>query len=126
MYIKTINSTFEELLAQDGSFKIHDCNLQRLLIEIFKVKMKLVPEIMNQVFDIVESLYLLRNELRFDSRNIRTVRYLIETAAFVGSRVWRYMPSELKGSTSLNEFRSKMKTWKVQKIYESREKPLDF
>ena len=88
--------------------------------------MKLVPEIMNQVFDIIEPLYPLRNELRFDSGNIRTVRYLIETAAFVGSRVWRYMPSELKGSTSLNEFRSKMKTLKVQKIYESREKPLDF
>ena len=38
------NSTFEELLAKDGSFKIHDQNLQRLIIEIFKVKMKLAPE----------------------------------------------------------------------------------
>ena len=40
------NSTFEELLAKDGSFKFHDNNLQRLLLEIFKVKMKLAPEIM--------------------------------------------------------------------------------
>ena len=43
------NSPFEELLAKDGSFRIHDRNLQRLLIEIFKVKMKLAPEIMNEV-----------------------------------------------------------------------------
>ena len=49
------NSTFEELLAKDGSFKIHDRNLQRLLIETFKVKMKLAPEIINEVFDITES-----------------------------------------------------------------------
>ena len=95
---------FEELLAKDGSFKIHDCNLQRLLIEIFKVKMKLAPEIMNEVFDIIESPYPLRNELKLKSQNIYTVRYETETAAFVGSRVWSYMPSELKESMSLNIF----------------------
>ena len=59
------NSTFEELLAKDGSFKIHDRNLQRLLIEIFKVEMKLSPEITNEVFDIIECPYPLRNELMF-------------------------------------------------------------
>ena len=108
------NSTFEELLAKDGSFKIHDRNLQILLIEIFKVKIKLAPEIMNEVFDIIESPYPLRNKLRFKSRNIRTVRYGIETAAFVGSKIWSCIPSELKESTSLNEFRSKIKTWKPE------------
>ena len=67
---------------------------------------------MNEVFDIIESPYPLRNELRFKSRNIRTVKYGIETTAFVSSRIWSYMPSELKESTSLNEFRSKIKAWK--------------
>ena len=79
------NSMFNELLAKDGSFKTHDRNLQKLLIEIFKVKMKLAPEIMNEVFHIIGSPNPLRNELRFKSRNICTVRYGIETAAFVGS-----------------------------------------
>ena len=94
--------------------KPHDRNLQRLLTEIFKFKMNLAPEIMNEVFDIIEFPYPLRNKLRFNSRNIRTVRYGIETAAFVGSRIWSYMPSELKESTSLNEFMSKIKTWKPE------------
>ena len=72
-YIKTINnSTFKELLAKDGYFKIHDRNLQKLLIEIFKVKIKLAPEIMNKVFDIQECP---RNELRCESRNNHTVSY---------------------------------------------------
>ena len=107
------NSTFNELLAKDGSCKIHDCNLEKLLIEIFKVKMKLAPEIMNEVFDL-ECRYLLRNELRFKPRNICTVRYGIKTAAFVASRIWTNMPNELKESTSLNEFKSKTKTWKPE------------
>ena len=111
---RVYNSTVEELLEKDCSFKIHDRNLQRLLIKIFKVKMKLAPEIMNDVFSIMESPYPLRNELRFKSRNIHTVRYGIETAAFVGSKIWSYLPSELKESKSLNKFRSKIKTWKPE------------
>ena len=69
-------STFNELLGKDGSFKIHDHNLQKLLIEIFKVKMKLAPEIMNEIFDFKECRYPLRIELRFKSRDIHTVRWL--------------------------------------------------
>ena len=76
--------------------------------------MKLVPEIMNEVFDIIESPYPLRNELILKSQNIRTVRYGIETAAFVSSSISNYMPIELKESMSLNTFRSKIKTWKPE------------
>ena len=108
------NLTFEQLPSKDGSFKIHDLNLERLFIEIFKVKAKLAPEIMHEIFDIIESPYPLRNELKFKSRNIRTVRYGIGTATFVGSKIWSYMPSELKESASLNEFTSKLKTWKPE------------
>ena len=108
------HSTFNELLAKDDSFKIHDHNLQKLLIEIFKVKMKFAPEIMNEVFDFIECRYPLRNKLRFKSRNICNVRYGTETVAFVCFRIWTNMPNELTESTSLNEFKSKIKTWKPE------------
>ena len=72
--------------------------------------MNLAPEMMNEVFDNIGTPYPLRNELRFKSRNMRTVRYGIETAAFVGCRRQSYMPSELKESTSLNQSELKIKT----------------
>ena len=103
------NPTFEELFAKDGSFKIHDRNFRSLLIKIFKVKKKLTPETMNAVFDIIESPYPLKNELRFKSRNICTVRYAIEAAALVGSRIWSSMPIALKEIMPLNIFRSEIK-----------------
>ena len=84
-------STFDEILVKGGSFKIYGCNFPKLLIETFIVKMKLALEIM-----------------------IRTQRYGIETAAFVGSRVRNYMPNELKKSRSINELRSKIKIWKPE------------
>ena len=76
--------------------------------------MKLASEIMNEVFDIIESPYRLKNELRFKSGYIHTVRYGIEAAAFVGSSIWSHMPSELKESMSLNELMSQIKTWKPE------------
>ena len=36
--------------------------------------MTLAPEIMNEVFDIIKCPYPLRNELRFNSQNVRTLR----------------------------------------------------
>ena len=89
-------------------------NLSQLLIEIFKVKINLIPEIMNEFFKHIECSYPFRNESRFTSWNILIARYGIETAAFVSSRIWSYMPSEPNKSTSVNEFRSIIKTWKPE------------
>ena len=53
-----INCTRERelrMVYQDHNSRFderHDHNLQKLLIEIFKVKMTLTPEITNEVFDI--------------------------------------------------------------------------
>ena len=78
-------------------------------MEIFKIKMKLAPGMMNDIFDFIKCRYPLKNKMGFKSRNIGTVRYEIKTAAFVGSRIWTNMPNELKKSTSLNESKSKKK-----------------
>ena len=105
---KDYNSSFDELLEKDNHYKIHDRNLQKLVTEIFKVKMNLVPEIMKEVFEIVEGLQALKNELKLKSRKIHSVRYGIEATSFVGARVWNSLPSDLKQCKSLELFKSKI------------------
>ena len=80
---KDYNSSFDELLEKDNSYKIHDRNLHKRVAEIVKVKMNLDPEIMRVVFEIVEGPHALRNELKLKSRKIHPVRHGIETASFV-------------------------------------------
>ena len=99
---KDYNPSFDELLEKDNSCKIHDRNLQKLVTEILKVKINLAPEIMKEVFEIVECRYTLINELQLKSRKIHSVRYGIETASFVGARVWNSLPSDLKECKSLS------------------------
>ena len=72
---------------------------------MLKVKTNLAPKNMNEVFD-----------LRFKSRNIRIVSYIIETAAFGSSRISTNMPNELKESTSLKKCKSKTKKLGSQKL----------
>ena len=50
--------------------------------------MNLAPEIIKEVFEIVEYPYALRKELKLKSIKIHSVRYGIETASFDGTRVW--------------------------------------
>ena len=68
-------STFHELLMRDNSVTIHQNNIRKLAIEIFKVKNNFSPEIMHDVIEIVDSSYNLRRDTIFKKRNIRTVRW---------------------------------------------------
>ena len=108
---KDYDSSFDELLEKENSYKTHDRNLQKLVAEIFQVKMSLGPEIMKESFEIVELPHALRNELKLKSRKIHSVSYGIETASFVGARVWNSLPSDLKQCKSLELFKSKIKNW---------------
>ena len=86
-------SSFDELLEKYNSLRIH---YRKMVTEIFNAKMNLGPEIMKQVFEIVEGSDALRNELKLKSRKIHSVRYGIETASFIVARVWSRLPSDLK------------------------------
>ena len=67
---------------------------------------------MNSVFELNDNPYSLGNDMAFFKlRNVRTVRYGIETASFVGPRIWNSLPQEIKESTSLQIFKSKIKSW---------------
>ena len=54
---KDYTTSFDELLLKDNYFRIHHRNLQKLAIEIFYVKLGLSPEIMRNVFLIIENPY---------------------------------------------------------------------
>ena len=55
--------TFEELLVKDNSFTIHDRNLQRLAIEMYKIVNNLSPDIMKEIFPMSLNPYNLRKKI---------------------------------------------------------------
>ena len=105
-------SSFEQLLQRDKSFCIHDRNLQKLAIEMYKVKHNLSPSFMQSIFPSTNKIYYLRNNPEFKTENIRTTHYGSETLKFRGPKTWELVPTCIKDSNSLDEFKRKIRVWK--------------
>ena len=99
-------SSFEELLSEDKSVTVHQRNLQTLATEMYKILNGLSPDIMQDIFEIKRNYYNTRNAPAFSSRNIKTVRYGLQTISCVAPKIWDLVPKEMKQVTTLNEFKT--------------------
>ena len=105
-------SSFSALLIKDNSFTIHRKNLRLLAIEIFKVKMNISPEIMNDIFDFSKNCaYELRCGNCLSKSNIHSAHFGIESIANIAAKIWNKIPNEIKEAGSLTVFKSKIKKW---------------
>ena len=108
-------STFSELLIKDGSFCIHHRNIQKLAIEMYKVKHNMAPPLMNDIFIQKQNTsYNLRNVQTWDIRAVKSVYNGTETLSFRGPKTWDMLPNDIKNSESLKEFTYKVKKWKPE------------
>ena len=104
-------SFFEELLRKDNTVSIHDRNLQLWATEIFKIKNNMAPEILNEIFQNGTSSYNLRKNWSFSVRKVHSVYRGTESLSFLGPKIWKLVPEDIKQSESLDIFKSKIKHW---------------
>ena len=88
---------------------IHIRNLKFLVTEIYKFLNGLSPPIMNDVFQINECPYNLRNPRTLASKHKFAVRYGLDTIVFKGPQIWQDIPLEIRNSESLYLFKSNIK-----------------
>ena len=111
-------SIFNDFLEKDKSVSVRSRNLQILATELCKVMNGLPPEIMKNIFQNNPSVYNLRNpEFKID--NVKTVLYGTESNSFLGPKIWKLVPLEIKTLISLQILKNKIKIWsqKTAPIY---------
>ena len=91
---------------------VHQRNLQTLATEMYKILNGLSPDIMQDIFEIKSNYYNTRKT--FSSRNIKTVRYGLQTISYMTPKIWDLVSKEMKQVTTLNEFKAKIKIWKLE------------
>ena len=101
--------SLDELLEKGDSCRIHERNLQKLVMKTFKVKTNLAPRIKEDVYEFVECSYSLKYRLKLKSRKINSLKSDIRPTSFVGAEVWNSLPSGVKKCKSLELFKSKIK-----------------
>ena len=98
--VYSVNSSFDELLDKDGSFTIHQRNVQGLAIEIFKYLHGLSPAILCEVFKVNEIIpqdLRMRNELyaiKSKDSNIRYRNYIFLISINLCFDTTKYMPQK--------------------------------
>ena len=83
-----------------------------LAIEMFKVKNKIAPLPIQELFTEHTNLYDLRSERSWDISKVNTVHFGTETIRFRGPKTWEMLPCNIKESETLQEFKTKIKQWK--------------
>ena len=104
-------SSFKELLSKDKSVTVHQRNLQILATEMYKILNGLSSDIMQDIFEIKSNYYNTRNASTFFSRNIKTVRYGLQTISYMAPKIWNLVPKKMKQIPTQN---SKIKIWKLE------------
>jgi hypothetical protein len=112
---KDHTTPFQELLEKDKSVTIHHRNLQKLVTEMFNVKQGIAPLTMNSICNEIAGNYNLRNNRIWATHNVHTVNCGTETLSFRDSKTWEILPDSIKTATFLNDFKSKVKTWKPER-----------
>ena len=85
------------LFNKDKLVTIHQCNLQQLAIEIFKVKIGIAPIIMNEIFTFVENnTYNLRSGMHLSRVNVHSTQYGTESIGNLGAKIWNLVPVHMK------------------------------
>ena len=79
---KNPNLTFKQLLDLDKSHCTHHRNLQKLAVEMFKIKKGLVPTPIKELFPTYYNVYNLRKQQCWKSSNVRTVKFGTETLLY--------------------------------------------
>ena len=102
-------SSFTKLLERDKSVCIHHQNIQKVAIEMFKVKEHLCPEIVQSLFCRNYNPKLYRT---FCRPNVKGVYKGECSLRSFGPLVWDSMlPEELKSIDNLDEFKGEVKSW---------------
>ena len=104
---KKSSLSFQQLLEMDNSFTIHERNLQKLAIEMYKVKRNMCPRPFQELFTPV-----VRGRSEWVIPSAKSVNKGIETIRYRGPKTWELVPKDIKNSISLSIFKSEIKKWK--------------
>ena len=109
-------STYNQLLIKYNEFTVHQRNIQKLMIEMYKVKNELGPSLLGDIFN--KANYkgpTLRSGKDSYRPNINTHKYGEKSLENIGNINWNLVPNHLKELKTLEEFKIAIKDWKTDK-----------
>ena len=103
-------ASFTDLLTRDNSVCVHHRNIQKVAIEMFKVKHNLCPDIFQSIF--IRKYSRTKNDATFQRPNVNSVYKGDQCLRTFGPIVWDEMiPKNMKEIGNLNDFKKTISSW---------------
>ena len=112
MLLNDYTSSFEELLHRKEEVTIHDKNLQKLMLEVYRCITSANPSFLWEFFNKKVLPYSLRVNNLLQLPSTRTKKYGSESLSLRGSIIWNKLPDQYKAAKTDDEFKMKIKSWK--------------
>ena len=112
MIYNEYEDSFEDLLQRDNSFTVHENNIKKLLVELYKILNGLSSQILSELFTKSNNNNNLRVNSDFVLPSIRTEHYGRNSISYFGPIIWKSLPNEIRNSDSLSKFQTLIKSWK--------------
>ena len=112
MIYKDYVSSFDDLLVKDNSHNIHGKNIRHLIVEMFKVRQNIAPDLFKEFFMSKNCEYNLRQSSDFLVPSVKSTSYGLSSISYLGPRLWNSLPNDMKNATSISTLKSKLKNCK--------------
>ena len=109
------HKSYEELLQNNKDISIHQKHLRILALDVYKSIMQFNPEFMWHCFNTNPIPYNLRKESRLLIPPTKSVNFGKNSITFRGNLLWNNLPSRLKNSQTIDDFKSERKN--LEKIH---------
>ena len=104
-------SSYSDLLQRSGYQTMHIKRIKTMVIEVFKCLHKLNPNFINNMFEIKNIEYHLRDSMPVVQPKFDMIRYGKKTFKYYGSHLWNLLSHEIKECMNLNTFKVLIKDW---------------
>ena len=93
---------------------MHDRNVQKLAIEMYKVKHNISPCLITEFITKRDVHYNMREKSDFERKRHNKVLCGSETLRILGPKIWGLIPKNIKVTPSLITFKSLITKWSIQ------------
>ena len=115
---KDNNSSYEQLLKKADLPTLLNRRLQDLCILMYKVKHKLCPAYISNIFKEPNSNYNLR-QADFSIPRYKTATYGKHSIRYLGPRLWTKLPKSIRDVTTLMSFKGKIRQLNISELLDN-------
>ena len=105
------SSSYETICEEEKQLNVYRKCVKSTAIMMYKVRKGTAPSYVNELFNLQQSQYEMRDNDKFVLPNYNTISYGKSSLKYFGAKLWNSIPVDIKSSPSLSTFKTSVNKW---------------